>query len=98
MPHGEYESYLYYLPNAFLRDNDEKGTVRVGIPDDLKVTIKDKTNDEEITLTAEEFTDLVKGKTDEDYKSPDTLFTLRRERGNSMPRQRKGCEQMFPMK
>lgn len=74
MPHGEYESYLYYLPNAFLRDNDEKGTVRVGIPDDLKVTIKDKTNDEEITLTAEEFTDLVKGKTDEDYKSPDDSF------------------------
>lgn len=74
MPQGEYESYLYYLPNAFLRDNDEKGTVRVGIPDDLKVTIKDKTNDEEITLTAEEFTDLVKGKTDEDYKSPDDSF------------------------
>ncbi len=80
MPNGEYGSYLYYIPNSFLKDNEEKGTIRVGLPDDMKVTIKDKANNDEITLSAEEYVKAVKGKTAEDYKiDPDTFHAPQRE-------------------
>ncbi len=71
MPNGKYENYLYYLPNNFLKENAEKHTVRVGLPDDFKVTIKDKANDDEITLTASEYMAEIRGKEKEDYTQKD---------------------------
>ncbi len=67
MPNGEYGAYLYYLPNAFLKENEENQTVKVGLPDDFKVTIKDSTNEDEITLSASEYMQAVRGKVKGEY-------------------------------
>lgn len=39
MPTGEYEGYCYYIPNTLLRENEEKGTIRVSLSDDFVVAL-----------------------------------------------------------
>lgn len=67
MPNGEYKGFSYYLPNALIKENEEKGTLRLSIPDDLEITVKDAKNDKEGILSADTFIEQVRGKTDEDY-------------------------------
>ncbi len=81
MPNGEYENYMYYLPNNFLKDNDEKQTVRIGLPDDFNVTIKDMANDDEVTLTAREFMNEIRDKDKDSYKQDTKKFIVPKKQG-----------------
>lgn len=67
MPQGEYGGYVYYIPNKLLKENEEKGTIRVGLPEDFIVTVKDSKNDINYNLSAEAYVEQVKDKTAEDY-------------------------------
>lgn len=71
MPKGDYEGYCYYIPNSLLKENDEKGTVRVSLPENFVVSLLNKQaeNEEErkISISAEDYIEQVKGKTAEDY-------------------------------
>lgn len=67
MPQGEYGGYVYYIPNKLLKENGEKGTIRVGLPEDFVVNLQDKPNDKEVNLTVEDYIAEVKGKTAQDY-------------------------------
>ncbi len=67
MPQGEYVGYAYYIPNKLLRESEQKGTIRVGLPEDFVVNLIDKANDKELNLTVEEYIAAVKGRTAEEY-------------------------------
>lgn len=67
MPNGEYEDYAYYIPNKLLKYNEENGTIRIGIPKDFIVCVKDNKNDVTINLSTEAYIERVKGKTSSDY-------------------------------
>lgn len=73
MPAGEYEGYCYYIPNTLLRENEEKGTIRVSLPDDFVVALlnrnAEKEEERKVEMRAEKFIEQVKGKTIEDYSS-----------------------------
>lgn len=73
MPAGEYEGYCYYIPNTLLRENEEKGTIRVSLPDDFVVALlnrnAEKEEERKLEMRAEKFIEQVKGKTAEDYPS-----------------------------
>lgn len=62
MPKGEYEGFTYYIPNGFLKEDTEKGTIRIGLPEDFVVKPRDMKTGEEINLSAEAFADHVRNK------------------------------------
>lgn len=71
MPQGEYEGYCYYIPNKLLRTNEEKGTIRVSLPENFVVAIYNKQaeneDEQKIEMNAEDYLAQVKGKTADDY-------------------------------
>ncbi len=67
MPKGKYSFYSYYLPNGLINENDEK-FLMVSLPDDFKITLRNQ-NKETITLSKEEYQNLVVGKSKEDYET-----------------------------
>ena len=72
MPNGRFEGYCYYLPNGLLRENKEKGTYRAALPKDFTVILNNRSAEKEeekkIELSAIEFVEQVKGKTENDYE------------------------------
>ena len=73
MPNGTFNGYSYYIPNNLLKQNEEKGTVRVALPDGFVVKAKNNRAEKEeeklVEFTADNFVEHVKGKTDKDYES-----------------------------
>ncbi|MBR3806319.1 MAG: DEAD/DEAH box helicase family protein [Clostridia bacterium] len=69
MPSGEYKDYVYYISNNCIKDNDEKGTVRLSLHENYEVRLSKKDGDGKLTatLTAEELFLEIKGKTEADY-------------------------------
>lgn len=68
MPKGEFEGYTYYIPNGFLTENEEKGTIRIGLPEDFIVKPKDNVTGDEKSMTVVEFVEQVKNKKPEAYR------------------------------
>ena len=67
MPKGEYEGMVYYIPSGMVR-RDENG-IRLRLPEDFEVHLKDKGADENIDLSPAELQAELAGKTDEDYEN-----------------------------
>lgn len=71
MPQGEYEGYCYYIPNGLLKPNEEKGTIRVSLPENFIIAIYNKQaeneDEQKIEMNAEDYIAQVKGKTADDY-------------------------------
>ncbi len=71
MPQGEYDGYCYYIPNKLLRANEEKGTIRVSLPENFVVTLHNKQaeneSEQKIEMNPEDYIAQVKGKTADDY-------------------------------
>ena len=67
MPKGKYEGMVYYIPSGMVR-RDENG-IRLRLPEDFEVHLKDKSADENIDLSPAEMESELAGKTDEDYES-----------------------------
>ena len=63
MPKGEYGGLVCYVPNGFIRQDENGMSLR--IPEDFVAHLKE--NDKKVDLTAEEFIAAIKDKTDEDY-------------------------------
>lgn len=72
MPKGDYEQYCYYIPQSLLRENEEKGTIRVSLPQSFTVNLlnrnAEKEEEKKIEVGAEAYIEQVKGKTAEDYE------------------------------
>ena len=67
MPKGKFEGMVYYIPSGMVR-RDENG-IRLRLPEDFEVHLKDKGADENIDLSPAELESELAGKTDEDYES-----------------------------
>ena len=67
MPKGKYEGMVYYIPSGMVR-RDENG-IRLRLPEDFEVHLKDKGADENIDLSPAELQAELVGKTDEDYEN-----------------------------
>ena len=67
MPKGKFEGMVYYIPSGMVR-RDENG-IRLRLPEDFEVHLKDKSADENIDLSPVELEAELAGKTDEDYES-----------------------------
>ena len=67
MPKGKYEGMVYYIPSGMVR-RDENG-IRLRLPEDFEVHLKDKSADENIDLSPAELEVELAGKTDEDYEN-----------------------------
>ena len=67
MPKGKYEGMVYYIPSGMVR-RDDNG-IRLRLPEDFEVHLKDKTADENIDLSPAELESELAGKTDEDYEN-----------------------------
>ncbi len=69
MPSGEYKDYVYYISNNCIKDNEEKGTIRLSLHENYEVRLSKKGGDGKLTatLTAEELFSEIKGKTEADY-------------------------------
>ena len=52
MPKGKYEGLVYYIPSGMVR-KDEKG-IRLRLPEDFEVHLKDKSADENIDIKPDE--------------------------------------------
>ena len=84
MPDGKYQDYTYYVPNKCVKENAEKGTIRLSLHNDYTVRLSDNSGEEKKTaeLTAKDFCEEVRGKDagayGADYKRPseqaDTSF------------------------
>lgn len=64
MPDGEYQDYTYYVPNKCVKENAEKGTIRLSLHNDYTVRLSDNSGEEKKTaeLTAKDFCEEVRGK------------------------------------
>ena len=64
MPDGKYQDYTYYVPNKCVKDNTEKGTIRLSLHNDYTVRLSDNSGEEKKTaeLTAKDFCEEVRGK------------------------------------
>ena len=67
MPKGKFEGMVYYIPSGMVR-RDENG-IRLRLPEDFEVHLKDKGADENIDLSPAELESELAGKTDEDYEN-----------------------------
>ena len=67
MPKGKFEGMVYYIPSGMVR-RDENG-IRLRLPEDFEVHLKDKSTDENIDLSPAELESELAGKTDEDYEN-----------------------------
>ncbi len=67
MPKGKFVGMVYYIPSGMVR-RDENG-IRLRLPEDFEVHLKDKSADENIDLSPAELESELAGKTDEDYES-----------------------------
>ena len=67
MPKGKFEGMVYYIPSGMVR-RDENG-IRLRLPEDFEVHLKDKSADENIDLSPAELESELAGKTDKDYES-----------------------------
>ena len=83
MPDGKYQDYTYYVPNKCVKENAEKGMIRLSLHNDYTVRLSDYTvrlsdnsGEEKKTaeLTAKDFCEEVRGKDagayGADYKRP----------------------------
>ena len=76
MPDGKYQDYTYYIPNKCIKDNAEKGTIRLSLHNDYTVRLSDNSGEEKKTaeLSAKDFCEEVRGKDagayGADYKRP----------------------------
>ena len=76
MPDGKYQGYTYYIPNKCVKDNAEKGTIRLSLHNDFTVRLSDNSSEEKKTaeLSAKDFCEEVKekdaGAYGADYKRP----------------------------
>ncbi len=68
MPKGEFEGYTYYIPNGFIKENEEKVTLRIGLPEEFVVKPKDNATGDEKSMPVEEFVEQVKNKKQEAYR------------------------------
>lgn len=66
MPKGKYEGMVYYIPSGMVR-KDENG-LHLRLPEDFEVHLKGG-SDEKTDITAQQLTDELAGKRDEDYES-----------------------------
>lgn len=66
MPKGDYENYLYYVPNKLIKEEDEN-TIKLLLPNDFKVTLRNYQEGKSIEVTAEEISTLLENKEIEDY-------------------------------
>lgn len=64
MPDGKYQDYTYYVPNKCIKDNTEKGTIRLSLHNDYTVRLSDNSGEEKKTaeLTAKDFCEEARGK------------------------------------
>ena len=64
MPDGKYQDYTYYVPNKCVKDNAEKGTIRLSLHNDYTVRLSDNSGEEKKTaeLSAKDFCEEVRGK------------------------------------
>ena len=64
MPDGKYQDYTYYAPNKCVKENAEKGTIRLSLHNDYTVRLSDNSGEEKKTaeLTAKDFCEEVRGK------------------------------------
>ncbi len=64
MPDGKYQDYTYYIPNKCIKDNTEKGTIRLSLHNDYTVRLSDNSGEEKKTaeLSAKDFCEEVRGK------------------------------------
>ena len=76
MPDGKYQDYTYYIPNKCVKENTEKGTIRLSLHNDYTVRLSDNSGEEKKTaeLSAKDFCEEVRGKDagayGADYKRP----------------------------
>ncbi|MBE5751951.1 MAG: DUF3849 domain-containing protein [Clostridiales bacterium] len=70
---GDYKGYAYFIPNKLLKANEEKGTIRISLPDGFIVKAKNnragREEEKKVEFQAEDFIALVKDKGDKDYES-----------------------------
>ena len=66
MPKGKYEGMVYYIPSGMVR-RDENG-IRLRLPEDFEVHLKDKSANENIDITPAELEAELSGNNDEDYE------------------------------
>lgn len=64
MPDGKYQDSTYYIPNKCIKDNAEKGTIRLSLHNDYTVRLSDNSGEEKKTaeLSAKDFCEEVRGK------------------------------------
>lgn len=76
MPDGKYQDYTYYVPNKCVKENADKGTIRLSLHNDYTVRLSDNSGEEKKTaeLSAKDFCEEVRGKDagayGADYKRP----------------------------
>lgn len=66
MPKGKYEGMVYYIPSGMVRKDE--GGLRLRLPEDFEVHLKDKSANENIDITPAELEAELSGKNDEDYE------------------------------
>lgn len=66
MPKGDYENYLYYIPNKLIKENEENA-FQLLLPNDFKVTLRNHQEGKSIEMTRSEFVALLENKEVEDY-------------------------------
>lgn len=64
MPDGKYQDYTYYIPNKCVKENTDKGTIRLSLHNDYTVRLSDNSGEEKKTaeLSAKAFCEEVRGK------------------------------------
>ena len=64
MPDGKYQDYTYYVPNKCVKENAEKGTIRLSLHNDYTVRLSGNSSEEKKTaeLSAKDFCEEVRGK------------------------------------
>ena len=69
MPDGKYQDYTYYVPNKCVKENAEKGTIRLSLHNDYTVRLSDNSGEEKKTaeLTAKDFCLAVREKDESAY-------------------------------
>ena len=67
MPKGKYEGLVYYIPSGMIR-KDENG-IRLRLPEDFEVHLKDKSADENIDIKPDELEKELKDKGDDAYEN-----------------------------